>query len=238
MKKHLSVLMLLVRSVLLRLTALLVLMTGTVWLVFRLFAEKISRSSLEEAITGCRIGWLFALFFLLVTVLLCSSGCEAGAKSGYTLQRLQISERTVFFWQALINCCCYFLLWTAAVGAMLLICRLWSKIADPYYFTNQTIFLAFYRSRLLHSLLPLASGFHWARNFCLLAGLSFASAAFSYRQRHHSLGGEIILLSALTVLWFDQSIGMHFSDFVIIFAAIILAGFSIWFVMRKEELRE
>ena len=53
--------------------------------------------------------------------------------------------------------------WAAQVLFVLLLCRVYLAKADPACVNAQTVFLAFYRQKFLHSLLPLAETSRWVR---------------------------------------------------------------------------
>jgi len=111
MRAHLSVLMLIARSTIYKILALLLLMAGAEWFQFRWalnFAlagtdAGLGMKALEDVIASSRVAWAFAVCFLIISVLLSMTGCEFGSRPGYTLRRLSVSERSVFYGSACIT---------------------------------------------------------------------------------------------------------------------------------------
>ena len=112
MKKHISVLMLMIRSTIYRVLSLLVLMAaseaGLFWL--RLQQGAIDKNfSLEAVIQESRLSWACAAFFLFVNVIL--SWGSYTVSNTYTSTRLSVSKKAVYFCQCLYNTLCYLLFW-------------------------------------------------------------------------------------------------------------------------------
>ena len=120
MRRHLSVLMLIARSTIYKLLGLLVLMVCAEGALYYVTLKKIltdgSMFSVEELISNSHIIWVFAVFFVIITILLCLTGCEYGSKQGYKLRRLRISERSIFLWQSIYNIFCYLVIWAVQLG--------------------------------------------------------------------------------------------------------------------------
>ena len=101
MKKHSSVLMLLARSTIYRVLALLVLLAVIERVLFgrALPYGQFGEDGLKTCFSESYIVWAFGLYFLLLTALLCTTGCAFCSRTGDTLRRLRISEKAVFLWQ-------------------------------------------------------------------------------------------------------------------------------------------
>lgn len=107
MRKHLSVVMLLARSTIYPILILLAGMAaGQIALFLARFSDActaadagISMRGFETLFGEGLLPWLFGAVFLAVTILLCSTGCGFGSRTDYTIGRLQIGERCVFWWQ-------------------------------------------------------------------------------------------------------------------------------------------
>lgn len=241
MNKHSSVLWLMIQSTFTKIVGLL---AGMVAVEFVLFWQavlhmKSSNYGLEQAISQGRIPWVAAAGLILMTALLCLTGAErSGGRTGYTLQRLAISEKSVFVWQAVYNASCYLLLWAVQVVAAVGLGHLYMKIADPAMVTGQTIFLAFYRSEFLHSLLPMAEMTRWLRNIALLVGLGMSSAYFTYAQRRRRGNGELLSLLGLTLLFFSASVGSRGNDRLLGLASLATIVMIWWAVYKKEAADE
>ena len=66
---------------------------------------------------------------------------------------------------------------------------------------SQTIFLAFYRSELLHSLIPLEEISRWVRNGVMALGLGACAALEPFLQRRKELPWEILAPVSLALLF-------------------------------------
>ena len=60
-------------------------------------------TQLEVIFDNAHTDLLFAAAFLLITVTLCIPTCQFSSQTGYTLKRLSISERSIFFCQTAYN---------------------------------------------------------------------------------------------------------------------------------------
>lgn len=241
MKKHLSVLMLMSRSTIYKILGILVIMTAVEGTLFYLTLRNMTAAEvvgLELVFQQSRILWVCALGYLLVTALLCLTGCEFSGKQGYTLHRLSVSQRSVFLWQAFYNICCFFLFWAVQLFIVLALCRLYMEKIDPPAISNQTVFLAFYRNDFLHSLLPLADMSRYVRNIFLILGLGIASAYFPIRQRRGGTGVGIIVLSAVTLLFFSHSMGSLGNDILVIVFSIVTATMALYGALKEEAANE
>ena len=68
------------------------------------FAEEAAEvTRLEEFFNFTTVSGTFGAAFLLICIVLCLPGCGYGSVCGYTMRRLNISERAVFVMQAIYN---------------------------------------------------------------------------------------------------------------------------------------
>lgn len=106
----------------------------------------------------------------------------AGRGSLYTLDRLGLSQRGRNLLYSLYHTMALVVLFAFQAAVAVGLCLLYSKMVDGAYVGPQTIFLAFYRVPLFHSVLPLGDWFRWLFNLVLLVSLGIATAE----------GGQII----------------------------------------------
>lgn len=217
MKKHLSVLGLFIRSSILPVLGILLLMGVVEFMFFHMELQSALTAydagigagfpQLERMLAKSAAYVYFALAFVLITILLCLPGCEFRAKTGYTLCRLSISEKSVFLWQFVCNTLMYVLL--AAVQTVIAygLCQYYMASAPAALTSNQTVFLAFWRSEFLHTLLPLTDITLWIRNILLALSLGLATALFPYKQRQKLFSGSAIALVSFTIVFFERGIG-------------------------------
>ncbi|MEA5012087.1 MAG: hypothetical protein VB100_10260 [Angelakisella sp.] len=221
MKKYLSVFELMARSTIYRILILLVAMAAVEGALFWFAVQK--NYWLEETFNQSRVSWAYAAFFVLLTATIAMTGCEHGAKTGYTLRRLQISEMSVFLCQATYNIFCYFIFWTSQVFIVYGLFHFYTATADASSLGAQSLFLAFYRNDFLHSLLPLDEVSRYVRNGILILCLGITSAYFPVCQRAGKAGKELIVLVCVVLLFFASSMGGLANDVFLSAAAVIAA---------------
>ena len=239
MKKYLSVFGLFAQSSIYKILGIISLMilaeTGLFAYAYipAMSSEGIGR--FEHYIDRSHIELCLAAAFIVITIVLCLQGTEFSSKVGYTLRRLSVSEKAVFFCQAIFNTISYLILWAVQVG-ILYAFSLWYTTKTPTEFVNnQSIFLSSYRSEFFHTILPLSEVMLWIRNILLFISLGFASAEFPYiqRRRKHSL--FIVPLSIFMLLFFITGIGAVENIMASIFIFVIVVCKSLYDIYHKEE---
>lgn len=203
MRRHISVLMLYVRSTLYPVLAVLLLTAAAELIGFRLLGCDQAGSFGE----GYRIPLqtVFSAAYVL-TVCFCCGSVRKTVKTGYTLQRLRISEIWVFVWHSVSNICMLALLWMTQVFVVLLLARQFAA-GENYMQGAQGMFIDFYRTEILHGLLPLDEVSLWVRNgLCLLAS-GTAIAYGTLRARYGKFPLALQIVTALTLRTFPAPIG-------------------------------
>jgi len=176
---------------------------------------------IETLISRSGIPLVFGAAFVLISAMLCLPGTSFSSKTGYTLDRLSISPRAVFFCQAIYNLCIYFILWASQLAVCFGLCVYYTETVPSEIVGNQSVFLAFYRNSFLHALLPLSDVSVWIRNGFLLVALSIATAEYPYKQRQKKLGASAIAMVLFAIVFFKTDIADSFNTILIIFVAII-----------------
>lgn len=241
MKKHLSVLELMARSTIYRVFVLLISMVaveaGLFW--FQLSQGPNENGfSLEMVIRQSHISWVFGVFLLLLTMLLCQTGLETNSKQGYTMMRLSISERWVFFWQSVYNSICYLILWMVQVLIAMILSFLYVSKAPAEYVTNQTMFLAFYRNDFFHALLPFEDGMIWVVNIMVFVTLAICVARFPMVQWRGKRAFEFIPLACGIAILFSREIGDSIRCFHMVVLVFLCIVFPIYCMLGKEQSHE
>ena len=230
MKKHSSVFMLMARSTIYRVMGLLILMAvaegGLFWL--RLQQGAIDGNfSLEAIISESRLSWACAAFFLFVNVIL--SWGSYTISDAYTAARLSVSGKAVYLWQCIYNSLCYLLFWMVQILIGIGLCRVYEAMALAEFVSNQTVFLAFYRSNFLHSFLPFEDTWVWVRNILLVVALGIGSSRIPGKNRKIGIGSCFLI--AATGVFFVQGIG---EAVALIIAAIVCAVPAVVKALSKE----
>ncbi len=166
-----------------------------------LFAIALRRSpegSLEQLLTDCPLSIAAACAFLALTTALISVSAEKGARPGYTLHRLAVTERRAFLIHAAHNTLCYLLLWGVQVAVLLGLC-LARRALLPGAWERQTLLLAFCRVPFLHCLLPLGDWYGYPRNVLWFAALGCATA----RERTKNALSGILTVLTLRVFFLE-----------------------------------
>ena len=185
MKQHRSVFMLMTRSTVYYLLAILLAMTGLELALF--FGMTQSQPSMEQAVGHTGMFGVFCLALIALYRVLGGVGAEKSTKLGYTIRRLQISERGVFLWQSVNNTLCFLVLWSVQVMVSFGLCLLYAA-HNPGVLSPQSILLAFYRSSFLPGVMPLGELTGWMCTVLYIIALGIASAAAPICQRHESRG--------------------------------------------------
>ncbi len=245
MKKHSSVVLLFARSTIFPILALLAVMTAAELALFRhelnvhlrSFANGDNFDSLEQIVDYSSILLIFGLAFLLMTIILCLPGCRFGSRTDYTIGRLSLDERTIYWWQVGYNAACYVILWAVQLGVALVCCAAYLTAAPEGAYTGQTVFLACYRSPLLHALLPLEDVLLWLRNLAFLVGLALSTARVPVCRRQGRAPVAVIVM-ALTLFFFPRALGDYGYDVIVLWPTIGVIGGVLNAVLRKEDDHE
>lgn len=242
MKKQLSVFNLMATSSIYKITGLFGIMGVIEFFLFRMIMLAGPNTNgtfhIEYVFKQSRTLWVFAAALLVLTIFLCLTGYETSSKQGYTLKRLSISEKQVFVLQALYNTLCYFLLWSIQLFIVFLLGFYFIKKAPAEYVTNQTLFLAFYRSDFLHALLPFEDVMVWVKNILLFLSLGICSASFTFAQRRGKRAYELIGILGTTILFFTAPLGKLEHIVFSMLLCIFCAGVAILRVLKKEGYDE
>lgn len=195
--------------------------------------QAIEHYSLEYMVDKSNSPVFMGIAFVLITAVLCWSGCNLGSKSSYTLQRLQVKEKTIFIMQCIYNSLCYVLLLGAQVAVLLVLCGMYVEQSDNV--TNQTVFLAFYRNEFMHSVLPMEGMMRWSANILILLGCGTSAAVFTYLQRRGKVAWSLFVVVACVLVGFIQELGGQL-ELGTAFSAVIIVALTVYYhVFQKKE---
>ena len=245
MKKHRSVFELMVRSnfyrILLLLTAMVIVQTGLFLFAFhRRFGTE--ALSLEAVLKKSYIELVFFGVFIAMNVFLKTAiGYEGSGKTQYTMMRLSIARKEVYYWHAASNVLYYLLFFAVEILTIVMLGLLYLKMAPAEYVTGQTLFLACYRYDLLHSLLPLGDFPYLIRNLLVVAAASLYSAY--YPKEYYPKEGEtgkkknrsnwFNWFVFIPILFLGEFGDYFYCNFLVIFSVVYIT----WKIsaIRKEE---
>ena len=246
MKKYISIFELFTRNTIYKVLLVLLAMGATQIAMFRkamlewipmdyydLDFQAIEHYSLEYMVDRSNSHIFIGIAFVLITAILCWNGCNMGSKSSYTLQRLQVKEKTIFIMQSIYNSFCYVLLLGAQIVVFLLQTGLY--VTQSEYVTNQTVFLAFYRNDFMHSILPLEGMMRWIANILILLGCGTTAAVFTYIQRRGKVAWSLFVVVACVLVGFIQELG-ELLALVMAFVVVAIVALSAYcHVFQKKE---
>lgn len=225
MRYQLSVFALCVRTKFFKLLLTLVLMVGVAVAAFTLLGYAQAWNYGTEQPGMVILGCIFVTAYL-VLALGCLGPGEKRTKSAYLLQRLQISERWVFLWDALAAGLCFLCLYTAQILTIFLLAALYQRSA-AYTLGPQGIYVMLARNGLTHGLLPFGENCVWIRNvlFFVCAGLS--TAAGRVTQRNGRRPNASIFTLGFLVTRFPTSLGGGSVSMLWLFVIFISTGIAV-----------
>ena len=231
MKKHISLWMLIARSSVYK--VLILLLATAVAGAAVLFFGGWHKADLYRAVSGHSV---FSACLLILCVILCRSLCRQGGQLTYTMRRLRISDKQVFWMQAGYNSVCFALLYMVQALVYVAFSALYLR-AHPT--GHQTLFVTAYQYEGFHMVFPLENPLMWASNIILLAGLSICTAAYPFRQRRgrRSLSTYVMLAVVLFfrfILGEEQHLGISAAAYCIP-ATLLVAAISLAGVLGIEE---
>lgn len=205
MKQQLSLFALSIRASFYKILAVLALSGVVQAVLFHMALDE--NTGLETAFARAFFPVVFVVTFVVVVWLLVRWHSGRGSSVSYTLRRLGLPERNFILWNALYCALVYLIFWAVQLGFALLFCKYYTMVTNPDFLNPQTVFLAFYRSDYLHSLLPLAETSRWARNIAYVIGLGVCTSAAPCLERRkvHPFLPSIPLV--LFILFFARPVG-------------------------------
>ena len=185
--------------------------------------------SFEGAINSSHISVIFLAALGVIFLILARTEGFMDDRSRSTLMRLRLSGTGIFLIKAAWNLLCLALLFTVQIWLIIGMAEVHVRFSDPGYDLSWMLFLAFYRVRFLHCLLPLAETAKWVCNLLLLLAFSIAAAGGIGKKNFVTLA----LLFVLATCWFTNLFGRGLTDAAccVLYAAGI--GVGVW-TMRKS----
>lgn len=238
MKKHLSVLMLYISAPFYKILALMVAMVGIELAGYGLLGYG------NEAIFGHNSGdFLYGVSFVtfIGIMLLLVLGPGRRTSYRYTLQRLQVSERWVFFWNSVANLLYLTLLWMVQILVVAVLAK--QCLANPDYPGGlQGVYVDLYRSRYLHGMIPLKNPLLWVRNIVMMVALAitFAYMALMGQYEKGTVMGGIVVGVAVALFQHDarssaESLGILISIMLVLVIVMISRAMEICHNGRRRE---
>lgn len=188
-------------------------------------------STLAELVQAGRLHWVFALGLILLCAVLLRPGAEQNAKTGYTLRRLPVEERTLTTLWGVQNTLLLLFYWASQTALFLALAQWYLQNAPADAVTAQTLVLACYQSDFLHSLLPMADWPVLARNLLGCAMLGMSAAALPHHWRHGRKAFSTLPLALAAAMAFPvplDSLIPTLLQLAVVLAALLLTIYGIW----------
>ena len=244
MKKYTSVLMLHVRSTIFEILFMFTYLAGIETFLFsrhlgavysKISTQGITSYPFTELISESHLVKIFVFAFFHLTLILVKNGMERKGKASYTIRRLPVTEKQYFLIQSLYHTTVYVLFMAFQLCILFLFYQYYMYKLPESFYSNQTLFLAFYSNDFLQGLLPLEETSRILRNILEILALGFTTAHVSYSQRRRKKSFWIIPVGFITMLGFFNPLGSFFSDMT----AFLACGFILFPIsqswLRKED---
>lgn len=208
MKKHLSVFSLLARESIYKIFLLWIFSFATQAIIFMIQIEKqlsAELPSIKNTFEGAFIHIIFFIFFVIMLLLLTKTGMQFSSKTGYTLRRLRISEKSVFLWQSLYNFIMVFLTLLFEIALCFILANAAANKLPSQFITHQSVYIAFYDCAFLQNLFAGVDTARIIRNIITVISLALNCAAFSYLIRRNKKLYSLIIVIALSFSIFAVS---------------------------------
>ncbi|MBR5490729.1 MAG: hypothetical protein IKV79_05605 [Oscillospiraceae bacterium] len=237
MKKHLSVFMLMARSCIYKIMLIMAAMAA-VEIFLTLFLPNPRTQLLYDLIDLSRIRFVYyaAISLAVFTLISC---CSVGSSNPrHTIERLSVSERWVIVWHWLTAALALFALWFWQIILLYGISLWHSLAAESGYISQQSIFLANFRSDFFHSVLPLEDMSRLLRNiimFICMGGVC-ASSAHKIRRGKKMMFAALMHLIFLWACFAAEAFEASYDGFLIFAYALIFVLSIVGVCIGSEEV--
>lgn len=163
-------------------------------------------SSLNQIFQGSGIRFFSAAGFCLFCFALCFRVLGGkSSRTSYLMNRLPLSEKTIFAWWVIYNTLCILIFWGVQVVILLLCCRIFLGQAEPGTYGAQTVFITFQENGFLSGMLPLGNPLRYFVNVLLALALGITTAPNSMGTETKKVNSYIFMHVTWTILYFDRS---------------------------------
>ena len=187
----------------------------------------------ESFIDQSHYSLIFKIAYILITIVLVLPGMNIGSVQSYTLQRLRIKEKRIYWLQSLYNFLAYVLLWGVQLMMILASAMVYQKnLPAGAAVSNQTMFMAFYRNDFMHTILPLEDVPGWWMLILFGMTSAFATAECTKLQREGKFGVELVILVAAVMISIPRALGYDLA-FPLIAMAVVFCVMGMRWLMNK-----
>ena len=233
MKRYLSMFEMIARSSIYKVLFVISGMILAEAVCFYFSMQNASGRNFTEYIDQSQYSLIFKIAYILITIVIVLPGMNLGSTQSYTLQRLRIKENRIYWLQAMYNFLTYVLLWGTQLVMILASALVFQKnLPKGITWGNQTLFLEFYRSAFMHSILPLEDGPSWWILALIGVVTALAAAKFTKLQREGKFGGELIVIVIAVLIAFPRALGNDIT-FIAILMCVVCMVMAFGWAVRK-----
>ena len=231
MKRYLSVFEMIARSSIYKVLLIICTMLAAQAVCFYLSMTSPSGLSIEAYVDQSQYSMLFKIAYILVSIAIVFPGMNLGSVQSYTLQRLRIKEKRIYWLQAVYNFLAYMLLWGAQLVMLFANILVYQKyLPEGAIVTNQTFVMAFYRNDFMHTILPLEDGPGWWVLVLFGVASALAAAETTKLQREGKFGFELVLVIAAAMISFPRALGYDVAFPLIALAVVFCIMGTRWLI--------
>lgn len=239
MKRYVSVFEMIVRSSIYKVLLIVVGMIAVETVFFYQTLMNPQGVNLELYIDQSQYSLIFKIAYVLVTIVILLPGRNRGSVQSYTLQRLRIKEKYLFWLQALYNVLAYVILWGVQLVMLFVSAALYRKyLPASAIWTNQTLFLAFHRNDFMHSIFPLEDIYGIVLLLFMLIVPAVTAAAFTKLQRRGKFVWEIFVVVTTVMIAFPRFLAQDITFVVMVTLFIGVCALMRWSIYREVEKNE
>lgn len=195
----------------------------------------------ESVATGfCLIPTLIG--FIAISIVLGDVLKADKSNVDFTIRRLCVKPITVFGVEALYLMLVLLVYWALSAGLVYAAAVYFTENLSQAANRDMGVLLAFYRSNLLHKLLPVGDIAAWLSNFALIFGLGIATAGASYNARKGKNTGafRLFMINALVINTLGNRDVMGLVELSLLFLILYIACgiLQILWIRSEEEAPE
>lgn len=223
MRKHLSVIMLILRCFVYKLLLIMLCMAAAEAAII-FFMPEAKMQLLFDLIDSSRVNFVYTAAAALLMISLIGVCSFGNSHPRYTLARLSVSERTVMFWHWLCGALSFLILWLWQIVLLYAIAIWHIGAAEPGYVSHQSIYLATFRSTFIHSILPLDDVSRFLRNIviALCMGGSCATGAYKLRRDKKGVFAPTFLIALFAGTYSAEHFEVSYDGFLMFAFALVL----------------
>lgn len=223
MRKHLSVFMLMARSSVYRLLAIMLGMAAAEIALIAL-APEAKTQLLFQLVESSRIFFVYIVAVALMMIFSLGSCSVGSGNPRYTLARLNISDKAVMLWHWLYSAMALLALWMWQ-AILLYGISLWHYgAAEAGYVSRQSIFLSSFQSGFFHSVLPLDDFSRFMRNIVMVISMGGVCATGAHKLRRGQKGifAAILLIAVFGGAFRAEHFAINNDGFLMFAFALVL----------------